>query len=518
MQGLDGQQTALKGATFDIYTADPTQDSSAQPVVKGAESEAEGVVNAGALFIHDASGQPIQYYIVETNIGKNHTVLYPNGSATVWGPLTLDAAPTTDKTGTPVVNQLNQTSLTITKTDSTGTVKVEGAQFTISTEVNGKTLYLAKGADGYAFTSESSVFHYTGANGQLVLSGLPTGTYTIRETGVPAGYLPSGSASVLVNGAQQAADTNTVAAGAEENLTLTFTLNALDTAAATFKNDTPPVIRVSKSLAGNVNLTETENTFQFSVYYATDSGVGAAVTVNGQALQASLNGAGTVDFTLPGAGSYYIKESAGSNAAVVYPHITKPSGAIVTEDGVFYGPYTFQNNTNATAQSNVVSLVNTPNAGELVIQKTNAKTNAALAGATFTVSVPASGLCEYVTDALGELGFQQQDGNYVLTTQATGSNGQVAVAGLPVYNVASGAYTLLTYTVAEASAPEGYILDTTPQTAQFTLANNLYSASLAFANVPEATITVQKNAYRQWEVDTGEPEQIPARRRDAGRL
>ena len=506
VQGLDGQQTALEGAMFNIYTADPTQGGSAQPVVTAAKSNEKGVVTAGPLFIHNADGKPIQYYIVETNIGAEYTVRYPNDSTKVWGPITLDVAPTTDKTGTPVVNQLNQTSLTITKTDSTGKAKVAGAQFTISAKVDGERRYLVKAADGkYAFTSATPVTYTTKENGQLVLSGLPTGAYTIEETSVPAGYLPSGSASVLVNGTQQASDT--VAADAKENLTLDFTLNALDTAAATFKNDTPPVIRVSKSLAGGATLPTAENTFQFSVYYATDSGVGAAVTVNGQALQASLSGAGTVDFTLPGAGSYYIKESAGSNAAVVYPHITKPSGAIVTEDVVFYGPYTFQNNT--TAQGNVVSLVNTPNAGDLVISKTNAKTYAALAGATFTVSVPASGLCEYVTAALGELGFQQQNGNYVLTTQATGGNGQVTVAGLPVYNVVEGAYTLLNYTVAEASAPEGYIPDTTPQTAQFVLANNLYSASLTFANVPEATITVQKNAYRQWEVDTKNPSKFP---------
>ena len=52
----------------------------------------------------------------------------------------------------------------------------------------------------------------------------------------------------------------------------------------------------------------------------------------------------------------------------------------------YYGPYELKNN-----ETKPVTIANTANTGSLTIDKTDAETNSALAGVTFTVSVDTAG-------------------------------------------------------------------------------------------------------------------------------
>ena len=159
---------------------------------------------------------------------------------------------------------------------------------------------------------------------------------------------------------------------------------------------------------------------------------------------------------------------------------------------VYYGPYELKNNETTKA-----TIANTPNTGSLVIDKTDAKTKSALAGATFTVSVDASGWSEELL-ALLPSGFKKGAGNtYAMTTSATGTNGKVTVSGLPLYNDT----TPISYTVTEAAAPANYIKSAQTQTATPATAAN-YAASCAFTNAPMAKVVVTKTYFKQWEADS----------------
>ena len=508
-QDLTNAQTTAAGATFDVYNGIPTAGATA---VASGKSDAEGLVTFNNLLpIANADG-PIRYYIVETGDTSGYTVVYPGEGSVYWGPVTLDFAPTTNLSakGKVVVNKTNETSLTILKTDVDGN-PLKDAKFTIS---NG-TLYLAaQGDDGYAFTSAVPVEYTTDENGKVVLSGLPTGSYTVAETAVPAGYLFSGSASVTVNSAAAASDTVTAQDGSD-TLSLTFALSALDRAAATFKNDKRPQIELTKQLAGNATISGEAKTFQFAVYQRAADGSFVPVMLDGQPVEGALANAGSLTLTLPAAGTYYIGEKAGSNPAIIYPDYIyeeqSTTGVEVVNDEVYYGPYEVKSNTDGT--TNAITITNTANKGNLVVTKTDAKTGAAIADASFTVSVPASGLGAYEIGLLKAAGFalDADKTKYVLTTKPEDctTNG-VTIENLPVYDRDGvDGYEQLTYTVVEATAPKGYIASAEPKTVSLALSNGVYSASLTFANVPQATLNVQKNAYREWEVATGNPREFP---------
>ena len=514
-QDLTNGQTTAAGATFEVYNDIPTAGATA---VASGKSDADGLVTFNQLLpIANADG-PIRYYIVETSDTSGYTVVYPGEGSVYWGPVTLDFAPTTNLSadGTVVVNKTNETSLTILKTDLDGN-PLKDAKFTISTKGENGTLYLAQGADGYAFTSADPVEYTTDENGKVVLSGLPTGSYTVAETAVPAGYLFSGSASVTVNNtAQEASDTVTAQDGSDQ-LSLTFALSALDSAAATFQNDERPQIKLTKQLAGKATISDEVNTFQFAVYQRAADGSFVQVMLDGQPVGGALANAGFLELTLPAAGTYYIGEKAGSNPAIIYPDYIyeeqSTTGVEVVNGEVYYGPYEVKANTDG--KTNAITITNTANKGNLVVTKTDAKTGAAIAGASFTVSVPASGLGAYETGLLKAAGFALDAGggtnNYVLTTKPEDctTNG-VTIENLPVFDRDGvDGYAQLTYTVVEATAPKGYIASAEPKTVSLALSNGVYSASLTFANVPQATLNVQKNAYREWEVATGNPREFP---------
>ncbi len=470
---LDGTK-GMDDVEFYVYADSPTTGT----LVDTVTTANGGVGTTKPLPIKDANGDSINYYIVEVpnqEATKDHTVDYP-GEYDYYGPITLSFAETTTA-GQAIVNKKNETSLTVKKTDKAGAA-IAGATFTVQ---NASNQYAAIDPETDALTWQTDEATLTtDSSGQIVLSGIPNGTYTVTEKSVPGAYLSTGTVT--------GADEGTASTSAP--LSGKVTLTTLQQKTITFANDKKPVLEFTKNVEGTVS-----GSFTFELYKANEDGTAPEGEKIGDAV--TVTDGGKASFTVDAEGKYFLKEI-GWPAGVIDPSITTQSGngVYVDDTGVYYGPYELKNN-----EPNTTTINNTPNTGSLTINKVNAKVETQkLAGATFTVSVDTTGWSSDLI-ALLPSGFTAAEGSatYVLTTGATNANGQVSVNDLPVYNGSS----LIVYTVAEATAPANYLKDEASQTASLTLNNNAYTASLTFKNPPVAKAVITKTWYSQWESDSG---------------
>ena len=463
---LGGTRNNMKDITFEVRSG--SADGKIEDTVT---TGTDGIATTAPLPIKDSNGNAINYYIVETDVSDDYTVAYPtDGNA--WGPINLSFAETTDMTSTPVVNRKHETSLTVKKTDAAGNA-ISGAAFAVQNE-DGQYAVVSNGT--VSWQTEKATLS-TNESGQIVLSGIPNGTYTVTEDSVPDAYLSTGSVS--------GADEGT--ASTEGALSGKVTLGTLESKTITFKNDKKPVLQFTKSVSGGT----ASGNFTFELYAANADGTAPTGNSLGSATVAA---GGTASFTVDTAGKYFLKETSWP-VGVIAPsvlHAQSGEGVYVSGTDVYYGPYELKNNETTKA-----AIANTANTGSLAIAKTDAKTNSALAGATFTVSVDTAGWSDEMI-ALLPSGFQKGEGGvYAMTTSATDANGKVTVSGLPLYN----GTTAISYTVTEAAAPANYIKSAETKTATPATAAN-YAASCAFTNAPMAKVVVTKTYFKQWEADS----------------
>ena len=463
----------MDGVTFEVRSG-----SADGTVVAEVTTENGGIATTEPLPIRDANGELINYYIVETNVSDDYTTVYPtdgNAEDNAWGPINLSFTETTSKTNTPIVNERHETGLTIKKTDQKGTA-IEGATFTVQ---NAEGQY-AVISDGAVTWQADKTTLTTNASGQIALSGIPNGTYTVTEVSVPEPYLSTGSVTVGETTTQGAAG---------QALSGSVMLDTLEQKTITFKNDKKPVLTFTKNVAGNVS-----GDFTFELYAA--DAAGTAPT--GDKIETiTVQDGKSASVTVDAAGAYFLKEVTWP-AGVIAPTLihTQPStGVYVDDTGVYYGPYTLSNNLTSTQ-----TITNTPNSGSLTINKLDAKTDTKLTGATFTVSVDTTDWSEELIGLLPS-GFAKvgETDTYAMTTVATNTNGQVKVDNLPIYN----GDAPIEYTVTEATAPENYLIDDEPQTATLALNGTAYTASLTFNDPPMAKVVVTKTWYSEWEQDSG---------------
>ena len=390
--------TPMDGVTFEVRSG--SADGKVEDTVT---TGTDGIATTKPLPIKDANGSTINYYIVETNVSDDYTTVYPtdgNAEDNAWGPINLSFAETTDKTSTAIVNKKHETGLTIKKTDQKGAA-IANATFTVQ-NAEGQYAVISDGAVTWQDEEETLT---TNASGQIALSGIPNGTYTVTEVSVPEAYLSTGS----VTGADEGT------ASTEGALSGQVTLETLQTKTITFKNDKKPVLTFTKNVAGNVS-----GDFTFELYAA--DAAGTAPTGNKIGETITVQDGKSAFVTVDAAGAYFLKEVTWP-AGVIAPTLihTQPStGVYVDDTGVYYGPYTLSNNLTSNQ-----TITNTPNSGSLTINKLDAKTDAKLTGATFTVSVDTTGWSEELIGLLPS-GFNPVEGEtatYAMTTGATNANG-----------------------------------------------------------------------------------------------
>lgn len=463
--------TPKEGVTFELYESVPGGTGSANPVKETETTNTEGLATFENLDIYDANGGLKQYYIKETNVSDDYTVTYPdtNEGQDYWGPITLaENARVTNLTSTPVTNTKQEISLTIKKVDNNNAAKA-GAEFTVEKQ-NGDAWEKIG-----TFTTDTD-----GTVAVTVDDGLKPGTYHITETTVPAGLLPTGSVSQTgVDASDFKSDTT------NSQLTAVITIDALEKPTVTFKNDIKPTLTVTKTVDGTV---QTAKDFTFTLY--TKDGENAYTPVkNADNQTITFTNGDTI--TLEVDKVYAVKET-GFPAGVVAPadeYIAINSGE------------TTQANRNYT-----LTIDNTSSYATLTLKKQDSKTQEFLTGAKVEIKVTNKNLTEEDEALLVAAGFKDANGDFAAAQTVTIDNASGKSVSLPAF--LRNGETMVIYTIQETEAPTGYLLDKTLESVDITLVGEGDAASQptdkehTFTNAPEATLTVTKTYYKQWEAET----------------
>ena len=233
----------------------------------------------------------------------------------------------------------------------------------------------------------------------------------------------------------------------------------------------------------------------FTLYDETKQQVGDPVTVR----KPESVGA----FTIPAYGKYYVRETA-------------VSGDMMLNDNVF-GPLTYSE----TDQAENLTVPNKANVGSLTVELCDEKkkklgTQPAAIDyvnaedlAKFTVSVGASNLAEnsYAYRALLKTGFVlDETTNTLVYTGEKGANQAFELSSLPIYGDPNNKATVLTYTVKQEQAAQGYFKAEDEQ--QFKLDENA-SQTLTFENEPKAALNVSLNYKKEYELERGNAPEYP---------
>lgn len=208
-------------------------------------------------------------------------------------------------------------------------------------------------------------------------------------------------------------------------------------------------------------------------------------------------------FTIPAYGKYYVRETA-------------VSGDMMLNDEDF-GPLTYSE----TYRAENPTVPNKANVGSLTVELCDEKkeklgtqpaaidyVNAADL-AKFTVSVGASNLAEdsYAYRALLKTGFVlDETTNTLVYTGEKGANQAFELSSLPIYGDPNNKATVLTYTVKQEQAAQGYFKAEDEQ--QFKLDENA-SQTLTFENEPKAALNVSLNYKKEYELERGNAPEYP---------
>ena len=208
-------------------------------------------------------------------------------------------------------------------------------------------------------------------------------------------------------------------------------------------------------------------------------------------------------FTIPAYGTYYVRETA-------------VSGDMMLNDSVF-GPLTYSE----TDRADNLNVPNKANVGSLTVELCDEKKEKlgtkpadidyvdAKDQAKFTVSVGASNLAKdsYAYRALLETGFVlDETTNTLVYTGGKGASQAFKLSSLPIYGDPNSKTTVLTYTVKQEQAAQGYFKAEDVQ--QFKLDENA-SQTLTFENEPKAALNVSLNYQKEYELERGNAPEYP---------
>jgi pilin isopeptide linkage protein/uncharacterized repeat protein (TIGR01451 family) len=458
---LDGTTTYPSEKGFKLYE----KDGSNYVLVTSLTTGSDGTATSAALPIDGSDGSAIQYYLVE-DADPDYSVTYPSYpptttitvdsvSVSAW-PVTLGFQKLTDLTSSLVVNRQNKGKITVVKKNASGATALAGAQFKV---------YLDSDA---TIQWNGGATYTTDASGSAVISPMDLNVpYYIKEVAPPANYLLS--------------------AAPTQNWTLT---EPLESKTLTFNNDQKPLLSLSKILKNlATGSTTSPSDVSFQVYTLTDDLAKTFTAVNPAITLTTVSGAASA--YLPDAGDYYLRETvfpanviAQGQESGLYASLTKGS-----DNNYYYGPISASRNSTSS-----ITLYNYLNRGKIEITKQDVKTSTKLANAKFTISATTADAP--TGDILkNSLGFGQVGDTYTYTTGNTNASGFVSLEGMPIYD-STGA--TLVYTVKESTAPSGYLLNQTAQTATFTTtADRVFE--MTFNDTPQVTLNATKMAVNKYD-------------------
>ncbi len=464
-------EAAAKDITFTLYrkNADNTYTQVGDPLITGINGKA----TTPYLPIQDENGA-IAYYLVET-VPTGYTVTYPTSasiavgesSLPAWGPLTLNAAKSTDLSAQKIINAQNVGQIMLLKRQAPNKpVNLAGAKFAV---------YYFEAADPATriYVNGSDVTPFTTTGSGVLVNSLRIGyTYYIEETEAPAGYRLDATPNPL---------------------TVALT-TPLQNGTYTFYDNKKPTITVQKTMLDPTTgaTTNFSGTFGFALYRWTGTEM-LKVADFANATANNASSASTAALVVEENGSDYFVRETSYPTNVIPPEVVNNTSVGETRNNAFYYRVT------ALADNGVVTLSvqNKLNKGALTLNKTDLKTGNALAGATFHVSVANPDAAAQALLALQ--GFTQNGGDATVfeKTVAMGTASSTTLSGLPVVNTDG---VKLRYTVVETAAPEGYRLPDNNAPREFVLAEQTnYKAATTYQNPPSATLTALKLFYKEWE-------------------
>lgn len=356
----------------------------------------------GTLIGDFSTGQDGKIHVYDLDAGY-----YIITEKSVPAPYILDTTPhevlmVEGKTTSTTIENKRLPDLTVSKVDSITKDPLQNAKFTVWYAVNGSLSGDLREVGGYT----------TGADGTFTLKAVEPGWYRITETEPPAGY------------AMKDPSTLDVFMEADEDKTVTFENQPLNSL----------VIKKVDATDGHVL-----QGAKFRVRYF-EGVTGTGGTTIGEY---ETSAQGTIVITGLKAGTYIVEET------------HAPAGYIIDD-----APKTVYLSGKEQAAV-TVEIANQPDSG-LTITKLDSVTKEPLAGAVFEIRNSAGGVVG--------------NSNGIYTTDESGT---IHLPGLATD----------TYTVQEKKAPEGYILDGTPQTVKLIHGE---THSLTFYNAPKGALVLVK--------------------------
>ena len=361
-------------------------------------------------------------------------------------------------------------SVTIMKTDAETGAALAGVHFAL---LDSSSLAIAEGD--------------TGSDGTLLFSGIPLGSYTLRETATVSGYVLNNTPiPVEITTAGQTVTINATNAPAKGGITITKTdaengavlsgvhfilYNGNNNFIAEGDTDSEGKLSFSNLPLGSYSIVETHTP---TGYVLDGTPRSVTITENGQIVEISItNGAASASIVvvktdaetgLPLSGIHFVL--ADSFGATVGGGTTDENG-ILTFSGLPLGVYTLTETAtqngyvldgtpititlNENGQTVTQNISNTPARGSVSILKTDSETGAVLSGVHFELRDEAGALC-----AEGD----------------TGANGTLTLPNIP----------LGSYVLQETTTPEGYVPDHTQRTVLITESGQ--SVQIAVENTP----------------------------------
>ena len=440
--------TALPGVHFTLSDAQGN-------LVDEGDTDADGSLSFGPLPLGT-------YSLVETSAPGSYA---PDNT-----PISV----TLDTNGQTVTKNITNSkalgSVSIMKTDAETGAALSGVHFAL---LDSSALAIAEGD--------------TGSDGTLLLSGIPLGSYTLRETATVNGYvLDNTPIPVEITIAGQTVTINATNTPAKGGITITKTdaetgavlsgvhfilYDGNNTSVEEGDTDGEGKLSFSNLPLGSYSIVET---YTPTGYVLDGTPRFISITENGQTVEVSItNGAASASIVvvktdaetgLPLSGIHFIL--ADSSGATVGGGTTDENG-ILTFSSLPLGVYTLTETAtqngyildgtpisitlNENGQTVTQNISNIPARGSVSILKTDSETGAVLSGVHFELRDEAGALC-----AEGD----------------TGADGTLTLPNIP----------LGSYVLQETTTPEGYVPDHTQRTVLITESGQ--SVQIAVENTP----------------------------------
>lgn len=379
---------SLAGVTFEVYAKEDVVSADGLGTISYKKDELVATIVTNEKGYATLENLPLgKYYVVETKTIEGFVLdSTPKDAELSY----VDQNTAVVYAGMSVTNERQKVQITVIKKDAETKEVLSGAAFGLFAKVD------IVNADGEVIVKADTEIEraVTGKDGKVTfVSDLPLGKYYVKEVEAPKGYVKSD---------------------------ITYDVNA------SYQGDSIKVLEFEAEFTNapiKVYFTKTDITGEHEL----EGAVLSIIDADGKVVEKWTSGKKAHLIERLPIGKYILREE------------TAPFGYVIAKDVEF--------TVTETADIQKVSMKDEAAVGKIIIEKTNADTGKALAGAKFEI--------------------RDKDGK-VIETLITDKNGHAESQELAIGTFKDGKYeAAITYYVVEVEAPKGYILDETVKEVTF---------------------------------------------------